>query len=232
MITSYPSLGHIGHIVPRTPDFITFGDSSLQGAGGYSLDLKFLWYLEWPQEIQQLTMKAYEILVKNHLTGELISINLLEFATAIINYAASLAILELDPSKVSLNNPHPVLLNWSDNSTTNSWLKKTAYHSPKHRALSRILCSLRMDSMLGLNAKFVSTNDNFIADDISRLKPIDFDVSYNSIIQKYPQMRSCQIFHPSQELCSSLFTGLLVGAKVGVSRPKILGHFTAGPNII
>ena len=86
--------------------------------------------------------------------------------------------------------------------------------------------------MLGLNADYISTSDNFVADDISRLQPLDFDTSYDFIIQKYPQLGSCRIFHPSQELCSSLFTGLLVGAKVGVSRPKTLGHFAVDKNII
>ena len=81
--------------------------------------------------------------------------------------------------------------------------------------------------MLGLNADHISTTDNFMADGISRLKSFNLDVSYASLLQKYPQLGSCQIFHPSQELCSSLYTGLLVGAKVGYSRPKTLGRFTA-----
>ena len=80
--------------------------------------------------------------------------------------------------------------------------------------------------MLGLNADYISTTDNFMADDISRLETFTHDASYDSLLQKYPQLRSCQIFHPSQELCSSLYTGLLVGAKVGYNRPRTLGHFT------
>ena len=97
------------------PTFVTFGDSSLQNAGGYSLDLKFWWHFKWPPEIQKLTMKQYVLLVRDHLTGDIISINLLEFATAIINYASSLAAIESDPILVSADNHHPVLLNWSDN---------------------------------------------------------------------------------------------------------------------
>ena len=84
--------------------------------------------------------------------------------------------------------------------------------------------------MLGLNADYISTTDNFMADEISRLDSFKLDVSYTSLLQTYPQLGSCQIFHPSQELCSSLFTGLLVGAKVGYNRPKTLGHFTVERN--
>ena len=224
----HPWTGHIGHIVPRTPTFHTFGDSSLYAAGVYSLELKCWWYLEWPPEIQNKTLKAFTILVRDHATDELISINLLEFATAIINYAAATACCERDPTLLPPTNPYPVLLNHSDNESTNSWLRKTAYHSSKHRALSRILCSLRMDNPIGLNASYISTSDNFIADYISRLKNLVFGPSDIPVIQRFPQLASCQIFHLSQELYSSLIEGLLQGAEVGISRPKTLGHFTAG----
>ena len=73
--------------------------------------------------------------------------------------------------------------------------------------------------MLLLNADHISTAHNFIANGISWLESFSIDVSY-ALLQKYSQLGSCQIFHPSQELCSSLFTGLLVGAKVDYSRPK------------
>lgn len=49
--TDFPWVGHIAHIVPRDHDFVSYGDSSLYAAGGYSLDLRFWWYLEWPKSI-------------------------------------------------------------------------------------------------------------------------------------------------------------------------------------
>ena len=73
---SYPWIGHIAHIVPRDHDFVSFGDSSLYAAGGYSLDLKFWWYTPWPSEIQSKTIKYFAVSKKDPFTGDLISINL------------------------------------------------------------------------------------------------------------------------------------------------------------
>ncbi len=42
----------IAHIIPRMPTFITFGDSCLKGAGGYSLSLGFWWHLPFPEEFK------------------------------------------------------------------------------------------------------------------------------------------------------------------------------------
>jgi hypothetical protein len=42
----------IAHIIPRMPTFITFGDSCLEGAGGYSLSLGFWWHLPFSEEVK------------------------------------------------------------------------------------------------------------------------------------------------------------------------------------
>jgi hypothetical protein len=42
----------IAHIIPRTLTFITFGDSCLKGAGGYSLSIGFWWHLPFPEEVK------------------------------------------------------------------------------------------------------------------------------------------------------------------------------------
>ena len=219
-------MGHIAHIVPRDHDFVSFGDSSLYAAGGYSLDLKFWWYLEWPPEIQEKTLKFFKFKVKDPSTGELISINLLEYATAIINYAAATVAIKSNPSLLSKDNPFPVLLNFADNESTNSWIRKTPYSTSKHRALSRILCNLRVNNPLGLNSSYISTFDNFIADFISRLHHVDFGTPCDPsiILQKYPTLTSCQRFQMSQEFYSSLIKGLLKGLQPGLHLIKTLGH--------
>ena len=38
----------IAHMIPRTPTASLFGGSSLTGCGGYSLDLKFWWHIDFP----------------------------------------------------------------------------------------------------------------------------------------------------------------------------------------
>jgi hypothetical protein len=71
----------IAHMIPRMPTFITFGDSCLKGARGYSLSLGFWWHLPFPEEI-----KLHMLLHKwDNAEGWLISINVLEFVTVIIN---------------------------------------------------------------------------------------------------------------------------------------------------
>ena len=72
----------IAHFVDRDPSGIAWSDSSLDAAGGYSISMKFWWYIEWPQEIKQFTI----CFVKNNADNTLIliSINVLEYAGLII----------------------------------------------------------------------------------------------------------------------------------------------------
>jgi hypothetical protein len=42
----------IAHIIPRIPTFITFSDSCIEGARGYSLSLGFWWHLPFPEEVK------------------------------------------------------------------------------------------------------------------------------------------------------------------------------------
>lgn len=84
----YPIGAPIAHIIDRPPDFNARGDACLDGAGGYSSDLKFLWFIQWPQEISKKTLKYFRKSYKN-LKGNFISINLREYATIIISYVAA-----------------------------------------------------------------------------------------------------------------------------------------------
>jgi hypothetical protein len=98
----------IAHIIPRMPTFITFGDSCLEGAGGYSLSLGFWWHLPFPEEVKLRTLLHKQ----DNADGGLISINILEFVIVIINYCAALhMVLSTNPT----NDPYPVLLNVTDN---------------------------------------------------------------------------------------------------------------------
>ena len=39
----------IAHIIPHTPTETAFGDSCLEGAGGYSIKLGFWWHINFPK---------------------------------------------------------------------------------------------------------------------------------------------------------------------------------------
>jgi hypothetical protein len=46
----------IAHIIPRMPTFTSFGDSCLDGAGGYSTSLGYWWHIPFPNEVKQCTL--------------------------------------------------------------------------------------------------------------------------------------------------------------------------------
>jgi hypothetical protein len=90
----------IAHIISRMPTFITFGDSCLEGAGGYSLSVGFWWHLPFPEKVKLRTL----LHKRDNADGLLISINVLEFVTVIINYCAT---LHMVLSKKSHKQPIP-----------------------------------------------------------------------------------------------------------------------------
>ena len=79
----------IAHLIPRDPEFTAAGDSSLYAAGGYCYDLNFWWNFQCLPEVQQRTLKYFIVKVKDPDSLSFISINLLEYATIIITYAAA-----------------------------------------------------------------------------------------------------------------------------------------------
>ena len=74
----------IMHLVPRTSAAIIRGDALLDAASGYSANLGFWWHLEWPPKVRAHTLRY----IKNNRSNQLISINSLEYAVILINYAA------------------------------------------------------------------------------------------------------------------------------------------------
>ena len=71
----------IAHVIDHHPDCTTFSDACLEACGGFYHNPKFWWHLEFPQKIKALTLKHYTVLVRDHLTDKLVSINILEFVT-------------------------------------------------------------------------------------------------------------------------------------------------------
>jgi hypothetical protein len=80
-----------------------------------------------------------------------------------------------------------------------------------------LFCGLLIGSPLGINGKFISSEDNEIADEISRMKKQACDLSsqtrpsfdFTSLTQKYKQLNVCRSFHPSPELISVLWDVVL-----------------------
>jgi hypothetical protein len=195
----------IAHIIPRMLTFVTFGDSCLKGAGGYSLYLGFWWHLPFPKEVKLCTL----LHKRDNTDGLLISINVLEFITVIINYCAA---LHMVLSKNPTNNPYPVLLNVIDNPSALSWTMGACHKSRIGRLLARFFCLLLINSLLGINSQWISRFHNAIADDISCAKTAvseythshpSFD--YSALQQKYLELSHCSFFWPAPELISFIW---------------------------
>jgi hypothetical protein len=104
----------ISHLIPQMPFARTTGDSLLEGAGGFSITLGFWWHICFPDEVVQRTLRSRS----NNNDGMLISINVLEFVMVIINYCTTLHVVWTSPIT---DNPYPVILNITGNSSALSW---------------------------------------------------------------------------------------------------------------
>jgi hypothetical protein len=200
----------IALIIPRTPLGIMAGDSCLESGGGYSIPLRFIWNIFFPEEVVKRTLLHR----KNNEDGKLISINVLEFVVVIINYCAAYTVITTEHVT---DDPYPVMLNLVDNTSALNWLLHTCKSSKIGRLLARLFCGLLIGSPLGINGKFISSEDNEIADEISRMKKQACDLSsqtrpsfdFTSLTQKYKQLNVCRSFHPSPELISVLWDVVL-----------------------
>jgi hypothetical protein len=182
----------IAHVIPRSPTATTFGDSCLKGAGGCSIKLGFWWHIDFPKEIKRRTL----LFKSDNKDGQLISIKVLKLVTVMIYYIASLHVITRTNFT---DNPHPVLLNVTDNMAALKWTTGACRRSNIGRRLARFFCLLLINSPLSINSQWISTVANEIPDNISRLKKLlqqqsnDTHVlfEYTSLRQKYPALNHC-----------------------------------------
>jgi hypothetical protein len=112
----------IAHLIPRTPFAMTIGDSLLEGAGGFSVTLGFWWHICF---LAKVVWHTLQFKTSNN-DGMLVLINVLEFVTVIISYCAALHVVWTSPVT---DDPHPVILNITDNSSALSWTLHTCKQS-------------------------------------------------------------------------------------------------------
>jgi hypothetical protein len=180
------------------PFATTIGDSSLEGAGGFSITLGFCWHICFPEEVVWCT---FQFKTSND-DDMLMLINVLEFVTVIINYCAALHVVRT--SSVT-DDPHPVILNVTDNSSALSWTLHTCKQSKIGQMLAHFFCSFLINSPLGINLQWISRIDNKIADNISCLKKQSDNNSspafdYTILKQTYLELRHCSFFQIQPEL--------------------------------
>jgi len=108
-------------------------------------------------------------------------------------------------------------------------------------ALARFFCGLLIGSNVGVNAKWISTIENLIADKISRLTAIintnknsssSFPTyDYANLQQEHVELRACAFFQPSHKLLSLIWEILLTQRCPDLSqilslRPQDLGKLS------
>jgi hypothetical protein len=104
----------IAHLIPRMPFAMTIRDSLLEGAEGFSITLGFWWHIHFPDKVVQRTLQFKT----NNNNCMLVLINVLEFMTVMINYCTALHVVRTSPVT---DDPHPVILNVTDNSSALPW---------------------------------------------------------------------------------------------------------------
>jgi hypothetical protein len=153
--------------------------------------------------------------LKDNSDKSFILINCLEFVTIILNYCASLVVFE--NCKVN-DDPHPIVLCVTENTSALNWMLHMSKKLIIGRALARFFCGLLISLNVGINAKWVSTIENVIADKISRLKKLIPTNSISSSIpsydyanlqQEHAELKACTFFQPSPMLVLLIWEILL-----------------------
>ena len=217
----YHWVSPIAHKVDKDPDFVAYGDACLYGGGGFSTDLKFWWQTEWEGEIQNNTL----LHLADNRSGKLVSINALEYMVIIINYAATTLAHSLALKDGSCDKEYPTLLNLADNTAADSWTRKMCTRSKSGKALSLVLAALMINNPVGLNSRYIEGLKNEIADAISRIHKANEMFEISTLMQDFPQLKSCRRFHPSRELLSHLYAAVSQKWADPLQLPKQLGHF-------
>jgi len=169
------------HLVSRTPLVCIRGDSSLSAAGGYSLDLGFWWYLEWPPAMRTRTLHFQH----DNNSNMLISINQLEYATILINYSAAIWYIQHTNS----SDPYPVVRIESDNTASEAWSRHGCKDSLGGRTLSRIHSALLLGNWVGLQVACISTTN------MPLLTASHASLTHlTSLVSSHPYSRTIQLF--------------------------------------
>jgi hypothetical protein len=188
--------------------------------------MRFWWYIKWPQEVESKTLRY----VRSNKNGDLVSINVLEYAAMLITYAAAYHFYREHPD---VTDPFPLVSLLADNTTAESWMETACTSSLIGRALGRLQCAMMMNNNVGFHTGHVTTTNNVIADRLSRLKRESHSMrGFESLLQEYPELAGCKRFQPSAELISHIMDAILLKKSVDPMEvnSKILtnpGHVTS-----
>ncbi len=113
------------------------------------------------------------------------------------------------------DNLHPIVLCIMDNTSALNWTLCTSKKSVISRALARFFYGLLIGSRVGINAMWISTIDNKIANKISRIKATNsfstdsFTYDYSNLQQEHKEWKAWIFYQPSHKLLSLIWDILL-----------------------
>ncbi len=108
------------------------------------------------------------------------------------------------------DNPNPIVLCVTDNTIALNWTLHTTKKLIIGRALARFFYGILIGSRVGINAKWISTTNNKIANKILRLKATNspstnsFTYDYSNIQHEHEELKAC-IFTNRVTICSLSF---------------------------
>jgi hypothetical protein len=229
---SNPWSKSIGHIIPRDPAAVSFGDASFSGSGAVCPQLHFWICVQWSPEVQRRTQ-----LPKNH--PESVHINNLEFVAAMLQLAAAVVRFGTPcPSQLASAFPNgypsiPILKIRSDNTATECWTNRTSTASRAAQTLIRVYAELLRLTDVGCVTEWIAGTENTDADYLSRLDlTLPLPLLFSQMSQKLPRLPSWDYFLPAPELISILESALLCDLSPEPPvLPSRLGRFEATSSI-
>jgi hypothetical protein len=113
-------------------------------------------------------------------------------------------------NKESIPDPHPTFHLRCDNTQGEAWAKKGCKTAAIGRALSRIQAALMIGNPVGYTLGRISTTDNVVADDISRI-PCESQThsAFVKLCTQHHRLTGCRRYQPNPVLISSLMAALL-----------------------
>ncbi len=110
----------------------------------------------------------------------------------IVNYAAAIYACYhdgIDPSHF------PTVLNLCNNTSACSWINTRCKESLIGCTLGRFFCGMIMGSALGLDADYILTHANMVANNILRLRrSSNGQYDHSKLLADYPLLCSCRTF--------------------------------------
>ena len=111
------------------------------------------------------------------------------------------------------------------------WVNHKCKHNMTGLILDHLFVGLLMGTKLGIQAKWLETELNKLADNISRLEDNDHNYDYSRLILDHPCLANCRQFQPSNILLLMISDVLLNSASPDPLIIKKLAPLALGTHI-